>query len=210
MKIRKRILVPLNVIFFTALTFISSIDIDQSKKVQYNLPNANTIVTVTKGIDEFELVFTPTIDNSFVGFKEALAFKESQGRYDRINTLGYLGKYQFGKSTLNRINIYNTREFLNSPKLQEDAFIALCSLNKWILKRDIKRSVGRKINGVEITESGILAAAHLAGAGNVKTYLRSNGSRTFVDAYGTDVQTYMKKFSGYDTSFIKPIKNARI
>ena len=94
MKIRKRILVPLGIIFFTAITLISSIDINRSKKVRYNLPNANTIVTVTKGIEQFELIFTPTIENSFVGFKEALAFKESQGKYDRINTLGYLGKYQ--------------------------------------------------------------------------------------------------------------------
>lgn len=210
MKIRKRILVPLGIIFFTAITLISSIDINRSKKVRYNLPNENTIVTVTKGIEQFDLIFTPTIENSFVGFKEALAFKESQGKYDRINTLGYLGKYQFGKTTLHRLRIYNTNEFLRSPELQENAFIALCSLNKWILKRDIKRSVGRKINGIEITESGILAAAHLAGAGNVKKYLRSNGAEVFEDAYGTDVQSYMKKFSGYDTSFIKPIKNATI
>jgi hypothetical protein len=207
---RKRILVPLSVIFFTAFTFLSLVGVDHSKKVRYNLPNINTIVTVTKGIEEFELIFTPTIDNSFIGFREALAFKESQGKYNRVNTLGYLGKYQFGKTTLHRLKIYNATEFLENPELQEDAFVALCSLNKWILKRDIKRSVGKKINGVEITESGILAAAHLAGAGHVKTYLRSNGTTVFADAYGTDVQHYMKKFSGYDTSFIKPIKNATI
>ena len=85
---RKRILVPLSVIFFTAFTFLSSIGFDQSRKVKYNLPNTNTIVTVTKGIQEFELIFTPTIDNSFIGFREALAFKESQGKYDRVNTFG--------------------------------------------------------------------------------------------------------------------------
>ena len=207
---RKRILVPLCVIFFTSLTFLGSISVEQSKKVKYNLPNTNSIVTVTKGIQEFELIFTPTIDNSFIGFREALAFKESQGKYSSVNSFGYLGKYQFGKTTLHRLKIYNTADFLANPVMQEEAFVALCSLNKWILKRDIQRSVGKKINGVEITESGILAAAHLAGAGHVKKYLRSNGSIIFADAYGTNVQHYMKKFSGYDTSFIKPIKNATI
>ncbi len=207
---RKRILVPLCVIFFTSLTFLGSISVEQSKKVKYNLPNTNSIVTVTKGIQEFEFIFTPTIDNSFIGFREALAFKESQGKYSRVNSFGYLGKYQFGKTTLHRLKIYNTADFLANPVMQEEAFVALCSLNKWILKRDIQRSVGKKINGVEITESGILAAAHLAGAGHVKKYLRSNGSIIFADAYGTNVQHYMKKFSGYDTSFIKPIKNATI
>ena len=147
-------------------------------------------------------IFSPYLGKSFVGFKEALAFKESQGRYHIVNTLGYLGKYQFGKSTLQRFNIHNAQEFLNSPELQEEAFVALCSLNKWILRKDIERSVGKKINGVEITESGILAAAHLAGAGNVKKYLRSYGEQTFKDAYGSSVQHYIKEFSGYNTSFI--------
>ncbi len=181
-----------------------------NKKVKYNLPEVNTIVTVKKGIETSDLLYTPTIDNNFVGFKEALAFKESQGRYHIVNSLGYMGKYQFGKSTLHRLKIYDPYKFLNDPKLQEEAFVALCSLNKWILIRDIKRSVGKTINGIEITESGILAAAHLAGAGNVKKYLRSNGAIIFIDAYGSDIQHYMKKFAGYDTSIIKPIKNATV
>ncbi|MEN8124336.1 MAG: hypothetical protein ABFR32_04335 [Bacteroidota bacterium] len=180
------------------------------KVVKYNLPKSNAIATVTKDIYTFEIFYTPTINDSFIGFREAVAFKESQGKYDKINTLGYLGKYQFGKSTLNRLKIYNTQKFLKDPKLQEKAFIALCSLNKWILIRDIKRSEGKKINGIEITESGILAAAHLAGAGNVKKYLRSNGEDIFTDAYGSNVQHYMRKFSGFDTSFIKPIKKPSI
>ncbi|WP_456463229.1 peptidoglycan-binding protein LysM [Lutibacter sp.] len=148
----------------------------------------------------------PFVGNSFNGFKEAVAFKESQGNYNEVNTLGYLGKYQFGKSTLKRFNIYNTQYFLNTPKLQEEAFIALCSVNKWILRKDIKRSIGKKINGIKVTESGILAAAHLAGAGNVKKYLRSNGKYTFKDAYGSSVQNYLQQFSGYDTSFIEANK----
>lgn len=207
---RKRILIPFGIIFFIAFTLISSIDINESKQVRYHLPRADAIPTVTMGIQKFEVIYTPTISNSFIGFREALAFKESQGKYHKINSLGYLGKYQFGKSTLHRLKIYNTNQFLLDPVMQEEAFIALCSLNKWILKRDIKRSVGRTINGVEVTESGILAAAHLAGAGNVKIYLRSGGTKIFMDAYGTDVSQYMKLFSGYDTSIIQPVKNATI
>ncbi len=174
------------------------------------LQKVNAIYTVKKDIKPFEIFYSPITGKSFIGFKEAVAFKESQGKYNRVNTLGYLGKYQFGKSTLNRLKIYNSNDFLNNPQLQEEAFIALASLNKWILIRDIKRSVGKKINGIVITESGILAAAHLAGAGNVKKYLRSNGVNNFGDAYGSRVSSYMKKFSGYDTSFIKPIKNATV
>ncbi len=145
----------------------------------------------------------PLLGKTFVGFKEAIGFKESQSQYNRVNKLGYLGKYQFGKNTLKRLKIYDTKVFLNNPKLQEDAFIALCAINKWILRKDIKRFEGKIINGVKITESGILAAAHLSGAGSVKKYLRSYGSQTFSDAFGTSIKSYLRKFAGYDTSFIE-------
>ncbi|MFH4965862.1 peptidoglycan-binding protein LysM [Gaetbulibacter sp. M235] len=153
--------------------------------------------------------YSPFLGKSFVGFKEALAFKESRGDYFTVNTLGYLGKYQFGKATLKLIGIHDSEEFLKDPELQERAFIANAERNKWILRRDIKNFVGKKINGIAITESGILAAAHLAGAGSVKDYLRSYGTENFEDAYGTTIEYYMKKFSGYDTSFLKPNKNAK-
>jgi hypothetical protein len=151
----------------------------------------------------------PYLQKNFVAFKQAVAFKESQGRYTVVNTLGYLGKYQFGRTTLERLDIYNTNEFLQNPELQEKAFIALCKVNKWILRKDIQRSVGKTVNGIVITESGILAAAHLSGAGNVKNYLRSNGTDCFSDAYGTTIKSYLKKFAGYDISNIEADQNAK-
>lgn len=153
--------------------------------------------------------FSPKLNKSFIGFKEALAFKESRGDYFTVNTYGYLGKYQFGKHTLELIGVYNTDEFLNNPELQESAFIANAARNKWILRRDIKRFVGKHIDGVLVTESGILAAAHLAGPGSVKKYLRSYGAIGFADAYGTTIRNYMKRFSGYDTSFIVGDREAK-
>jgi hypothetical protein len=152
----------------------------------------------------------PYLQKNFVAFKEAVAFKESQGKYRVINTLGYLGKYQFGRTTLERFRIYDTKAFLNNPEQQEKAFIALCSVNKWILRKDIERSVGKTINGIKITESGILASAHLSGAGNVKKFLRSNGTVRFKDAYGATIQLYMKKFSDYDVSVIKADRKAKV
>ncbi|TYA57245.1 peptidoglycan-binding protein LysM [Formosa maritima] len=154
--------------------------------------------------------FSPTLGKSFIGFKEALGFKESGGDYFTVNSFGYLGKYQFGKETLKMIGIYNPVHFLKNPELQEKAFIANAERNKWILRKDIKRFSGKVVNGTKITESGILAAAHLAGAGNVKKYLRSYGKTGFSDAYGTSVSYYIKKFSGYDTSKIKPNRKAKV
>lgn len=171
----------------------------------YYVPNEDEVVpTRTKA--KFHLFLGKT----YVGFKEALAFKESQGRYGVINKYGYMGKYQFGRSTLEMIGIRNTDSFLHDTRMQENAFNANTARNKWILRKDIRRYVGRYMNGVKVTESGILAAAHLAGPGNVKKYLRSGGTINFEDAFGTSISNYLKKFSGYDTSFVVPNKSPKV
>ncbi|WP_258848502.1 peptidoglycan-binding protein LysM [Polaribacter sp. WD7] len=177
--------------------------------------NATSIDNKTSVLDKVYLPKNidyniPYLQKDFVGFKEALAFKESQGKYTVVNTLGYLGKYQFGKTTLHRFGINNSQAFLQNPELQERAFLALCKVNKWILRKDIRRSVGKTINGIKITESGILAAAHLSGAGNVKKFLRSNGDIRFSDAYGASIQLYLKKFGGYNVSNIIANRKANV
>lgn len=156
------------------------------------------------------LVSPPFIGSSYIGFREALAFKESRGNYFSTNTLGYLGKYQFGIGTLQLMGVYNASQFLRTPELQEKVFATNLARNKWILRRDIPMFVGKHINGTEITESGILAAAHLAGAGNVKKYLRSGGTLDVEDAYGTTIAYYLRKFRGYDISAIPPQKNPKV
>jgi hypothetical protein len=153
--------------------------------------------------------YFPYLGKAYNGFKEALAFKESRGNYFTVNEFGYLGKYQFGDETLKLIGIYNPNSFLHNPELQEKAFKANLERNKWILRKDIDRFVGTKIAGVTVTESGILAAAHLAGAGSVKKFLRSYGNHNFSDAFGTSISYYMKRFSGYDTSMIQPNRKAK-
>ncbi|WP_044404541.1 hypothetical protein [Lacinutrix sp. Hel_I_90] len=160
--------------------------------------------------DETETPFNLHLGKTFLGFKEELGFKESQNNYFSVNTYGYLGKYQFGRSTLELIGIKDAKLFLNTPELQEKAFVANAERNKWVLRRDIKRFSGKYINGIKVTESGILAAAHLAGPGGVKKYLRSYGAIGFEDGYGTSIRSYMKRFSGFDTSNIKPKRRAKV
>lgn len=152
----------------------------------------------------------PFTGKFFIGFKEAVAFKESQGKYHKVNTLGYMGKYQFGLETLATIGIYDSVAFLNNPKLQEKAFIALLSKNKWELKDEIEKFKGSVISGIKITESGILAAAHLGGAGSVKRFLNSNGAKKRKDEYGTSVRSYMRDFGGYETSAIIADNNPKV
>jgi len=175
-----------------------------------NLPEAYTVKMNNEILNEVEeAIFYPVLKKSYLGFKEAVAFKESRGDYQVINQFGYLGKYQFGIGTLNLIGIYDAEAFLNNPELQEAAFYANASRNKWILRKDIVKYVGKTLNGIKITESGILAAAHLAGPGSVKKYLRSGGVQGFSDAFGTSIKYYLNKFKGYDTSFVSPNRKAK-
>ncbi len=162
-------------------------------------------------IEDDSAFFSPELGKSYVGFKEAVAFKESRGDYGVVNQFGYMGKYQFGKGTLALIGVKNVskNQFLRNPELQEKAFYANLSRNKWVLRRDIKWFAGKRMNGVEVTESGILAAAHLAGPGAVKRYLRTGGVEGFADAFGTTIRYYMKRFGGYDTSFVVANRRAK-
>ncbi|MUP47018.1 peptidoglycan-binding protein LysM [Gramella sp. BOM4] len=212
-KIAKFSILPLAAgsIFFSFSTKDAA-NLNLEKYSTYDLELDYTVEDIKEEIEtEFKLSKpAPLLGKSYVGFKEAVAFKESGGDYKNVNEFGYLGKYQFGEGTLKLVGIYDTIGFLNSPSLQEAAFYANASRNKWILQRDIKRFEGKVINGVKVTESGILAAAHLAGPGSVKKYLRSWGAQAFSDAFGTTIKNYMKRFGGYDTSFIETEKNAKV
>ena len=139
-------------------------------------------------------------------------FFESGSDYKKINRLGYLGKYQFGRSTLEVLRLRNINEFIDNPKLQEKAFLMNVMRNKWILRREIKRFNGKKLNNILITESGIIAAAHLSGPGNVKKYLRNYGDDKFDlgDINGTKISDYMKTFKGYDLSQIYAVRKPKI
>jgi hypothetical protein len=130
-------------------------------------------------------------------FLDAVGFRESSGNYKAVNQFGYLGKYQFGRKTLDNLGYKNisNRQFLSDPSIQEQAMEDLLVHNKKILRRYIKKYEGKVINGVYITESGILAAAHLAGPGNVKKFFRKGYE--FKDGNGTKMTSYMKKFSNY-------------
>ncbi len=131
-------------------------------------------------------------------FLDDIGFRESSNNYKAVNQFGYLGRYQFGRNTLNAIGFeaVTNYEFLSQPNTQELAMATLLKKNKHTLRREIKKYDGKTINGVYITESGILAAAHLGGAGNVKKFFRKGYE--FEDGNGTKMTSYMVRFADYN------------
>jgi hypothetical protein len=164
------------------------------KVVKVEVPTTKEISVIKPKLEA--KVKMPVVKNHSA-FLDAIGFRESSGNYKAVNRFGYLGKYQFGRATLNAIGFKNVsnREFLANPSIQEKAMLTLLKRNKHTLRREIKKYVGKTIHGVYITESGILAAAHLGGAGNVKKFFR-NG-KNFADGNGTKITSYMKRFANY-------------
>ena len=129
-------------------------------------------------------------------FLMALGHQESGNRYNVVNRYGYMGRYQFGKSTLRTLKIkVDKKTFLNNPQLQEFAMLKLLCYNKSKLQKYIDKFEGQEINGILVTESGLLAAAHLGGPNSVKRWFR-NG-KVAKDGNGVKITQFMQQFSGY-------------
>lgn len=136
-------------------------------------------------------------------FLLALAIRESANNWKSINSYNYIGKYQFGIAALKEVGLghITPRKFKENPhifneELQDVAAKALMQRNEYYL-RDVMWMIGKTIGGIEITKSGLLAAAHLGGAGGVKSFLKSQGKKDFKDGYGTPISSYLKKFAEF-------------
>ena len=203
----------IKLISFTLLFFTIGITLPPPN-LNYNDDYIKTLVlSPLNGYDFDKIAYKiPFTTRDFVGFKEFLGFYESGSDYKKINSLGYLGKYQFGRSTLKVLRIKKIDNFINIPELQEKAFLMNVMRNKWILRREIERFSGKKINNILITESGIIAAAHLSGPGNVKKFLRNNCNNNldFKDINGTKISDYIRIFRNYDISKILAIRQPYI
>ncbi len=156
-------------------------------------------------------------------FLNDLGARESGGNYKAFNKYGYAGKYQMGEAALIDIGYYkkqsrvynndwsgvftgkdgikSIQDFLNNPQVQEKAQI-LFKRKQWTYLKSVgaDKYSGKIINGYKITNSGLLAGAHLKGAGSVIDYLKSGGKNIGKDAFGTSVESYIKKFADYDVS----------
>jgi hypothetical protein len=131
-----------------------------------------------------------------------LAERETKTNYRAVNSLGYIGIYQFGQAALKATGYSHitTEEFIANPDIwppqeQEKAMTKLIKLNSKALDTIIKNNVGDTILGIEITKSGLLAAAHIAGTRGVKKFIRTNGQYNPKDKYGTSLSTYLKDFA---------------
>ena len=194
----------LSFIFFLTAFFISS---PESPAPKFDIIDYSVKLNINTDI----YVPVPFTVRDFVGFKNFLGFFESGSNYNKVNRFGYLGKYQFGRGTLKMYGVRNLSEYRLNPELQEKVFLMNVMRNKWILRREISWYSNRYLNGTYISESGIIAAAHLSGPGNVKKFLRShcNPDLDKRDANGTSISDYLNIFKDYDLENIPAIQKPK-
>ena len=164
-----------------------------------------------KALDIIGLVPKPpgTITRGYEEFRRHLALMESSGNYAAVNSLGYMGAYQFGMARLADLGLvqklgssglqwkpgYSKERFLADPKLQDDTFKKHVEDLKRRISTYLFLYLSQKIGGVEITISGCVAGAHLAGFQGLTRYLREGID--FADANGTKISRYVKEFGSY-------------
>jgi hypothetical protein len=126
---------------------------------------------------------------------------------------------QFSGRWTGKDGVNSKEDYLNNPKAQERAVRFFARRNWGYIRRlgSLQQYVGRTINGIRVTESGLLAAVHLVGVGEsaadilaepdkwhnicIRAFLESNGKINVSDGLGTHASDYLKLFAGYQTPF---------
>lgn len=133
-------------------------------------------------------------------FMERMALRESDNTPTVVNWLGYMGKYQFGPRTLWALGEefkVTKAEFLNTEPLQDRAMLQYMRDNRYMISDLIDRFDGKWYRGIYITESGLLAGAHLVGSHGLRAWLEGRSGTRIIDAKGTHVRDYVEMFSKY-------------
>ena len=157
-------------------------------------------------------------------FLVALRMMESGDDYQAVNTLNFLGAYQFGASALidlgfvladgdpydndysggwtGKHGVDSAQEFLASKSVQDKAAVTWVKLMwHYIEAENLHRHAWTRIGGVELTPSGMLAATHLLGTGALAEFIATDGTSDPRDPYGMPVSSYMIRMAEVEVPF---------
>lgn len=155
----------------------------------------------------------PEFSDEYGEFLNKLGYYESRNTYNIKNSYGYMGRWQMGhmalidigfmtnsstySATAAKFGVYSDEDFLNSPEAQ-DYCIQLYDkkLIGYIEYYGDEKYIGQTMWGIKITLSGLVAAAHLVGAGGLHQMLKTGEIAT--DANGSKATFYLENLAGYD------------
>ena len=152
-------------------------------------------------------------NDTYQNLKNIIAYRESGGNQFSVNSLGFMGKYQFGAEALADTGFIDKsklpkrgqrysgwqNDFLADDsnwtiKGGKQAFLNNVEYQEQAMDKLLKSNYNQISKGIGFTDekdlSGKLMASHLGGYGNTKKlFLEGKG---FQDAYGTDIMQYYK------------------
>jgi len=221
-KIRKQIIILL-ILFITTTTALNIENVAVAD-VLYKTDVTDVINTMKKkDINKIDIKlpdFKIKYKKTYKEFLNKLAYKESTNTWDTIRYVKkndkkipvYVGKYQFGNIAFRDIKSnVRVKDFVKNPNIwpeeQQDIDIYklfknnLYYLRKTAFFKGYEYYLGKQIKGIEITKSGVLAAAHLVGYKSLKKFLKSNGETDPEDGNGTKCSQYMNEFRNYKIPF---------
>jgi len=157
--------------------------------------------------------------DQMTAYNAQIGKSESGGDYTAVNTLGYVGKYQMGYKALQDLGYVKksvtSNAQLNNPNSwtgkdgidSSDKFLASPDIQESAMGDYTKRNYNAMVANGAITADmppedvgGMLATAHLLGAGGANSWRNGAGG---ADAYGTTGSTYFQK-GKYAISVLAP------
>lgn len=139
-------------------------------------------------------------------YRQVLGQRESGNDYKKVNSIGFLGRWQFGAAALidlgyvkpgtstrglgnnlvwtGKDNIRSKQDFLNSTQVQDSCLLQFTMRNYNALLRMRVIDVSSPVGDV----AGYLMAAHLKGPGGARNLRNGRDNR---DAYGTSASSYL-------------------
>ncbi len=182
-------------------------------------------VTRSTSTDEAVILArTGADDKPYDQFFSALRHMESRGNYRAVNSLNFIGAYQFGEAALidlgyvrkdgdpydnnfgggftGKHGIRSVKDFLNNRSVQDRAAKTwMKTMWRYIEADGLARYAWTKVGGVSLSPSGMLAATHLLGTGALKQFIKSGGNANIRDPYGMPLVSYIDTLGGYDIPF---------
>ena len=150
----------------------------------------------------------PLSAEDFIKLRETIAQHESGGAYNKRNTLGFIGRYQFGAAALSDLgyvkkgytskdlqnsecwtgkdDIYGISDFYANHAVQDNCIYLFTKANYNIIRRakQLRNDSDRRHC------AGLLMGAHLQGCGGAIKFAK--GGQVNPDAYGTTIEKYYR------------------
>lgn len=186
--------------FIKTLFNLKNQEISKSEDIEVNKVDSNNKV------QEMEKL-TRLTSEQMNKIKAALGYEESRNNYKAVNTLGYMGKYQFGVPALVDRGLIDYGKFKKYPKkskwqitfaddssnwinCSKEIFLNTPSLQESIMDKQMRANETYLLKYCKTIEelAGGVAAAHLGGPGGARDLIVKG--KGFKDAYGTDILKY--------------------